>query len=193
MEYTVHVCVQISMVLGELAALAALAALAITRTACASGMGGMGDGLHDMYIGGLVASSAIPEYTMNYTGGGLEHGLQWELPLVYGPGSRETVVVHSTAASFSYYPGSRRSSGRLTQRVWFVLDDMVAVGVGAGGFVHRDGSGPRIESRLLYGIAAEGVLAGLYLGAAYEPDVARQTHGGEATVGLVVPLHTALF
>jgi hypothetical protein len=136
-----------------------------------------------------VVSLVVPEYSLLQRGGTTDHGVQWALPIQLGVGGR-----HAVEASLTIYPGRDEWWGRAEYRrllgsaaLAFGLPDVRwwHLSAGIGGFVAPDAAGPRAAVRLLHG---DPVVGGLYVEAAYEPDLRHGEQGGEVAAGLVLPL-----
>jgi len=172
--------------------LSAAAMLASPSRADASGVGDLGEGLHDVYFHGVVpAGIVLPEYSLRFGGDGAIHGLQWEVPFLVASGDLEAPV-WGGGASLSWYPSVGDLMLRATARVMWPIrsaeeswrTEVPGVSLGIGGFRRDEGYGPRAELRVRYWC-----WAGLFASAAWEPTVGpSRSHGGEASAGLELPL-----
>lgn len=164
---------------------------ACTGPARASGVGDLGEALHGVYWYGFVpVGLALPEYSMRLADGETLHGLQWEVPVLFG--DELDGLTWGGGASFSWYPSPDDLMVRGTFRaVWLLREsdetwktEVPGVGLGIGGFWHEAGFGPRLEVRARYW-----AWAGVYVSAAWEPMVSpSRSNGGELGAGLEVPL-----
>ena len=175
----------------RIASYAALGLSLWPALARASGMGGLGEGLHDAYVDVVVPIGlVVPEYSLALRDRDLSHGLAWEIPFILQDEPR-----WSFGPALAWYPGAGSVAARATLRYVFIpvsdeswhtpIEDSVALALGAGAFVEsRTGWGPRVELRARYMF-----LGVVFLSMAYEPTVVpRVMHGGELSAGFELPI-----
>lgn len=188
-----------------LAPLAALAA-APDATCSLDGTGNV-ELCEQAYWRSRIAAAAVPSYTFAVDGARIQHGLVWnfafDLPTSFwasyftigkGPPATVTPSVFqlTLGASFGWYPTNGELLGRLVLRSRIVslawpnspALSFAHVSVGLGGFVNRDGPGPRIELRVRIGHLAWG---GLALAVGYQPSLAINRHVGDVAIGFEAP------
>jgi hypothetical protein len=164
------------------------------------------------YLGTRLAGVALPEYSFTYDGETLAHGMVWELsfdiPREFWPeyfalgapieerklnaGLGKSAFHLNFAAAVGYYPANQMLVGRLDLRTRFLslawpqnpALSFLHLSAGLGGFLNRDGGGPRLELRMRVGHIAWG---GLVLAAAYEPNLAIDRHTGDFSIGFEAP------
>lgn len=129
---------------------------------------------------GKVFSCVMPEYTFVFDENGSMHGLDWIVPIRM----ESKMLRHGLDLSIAYYPGDKLVSGRATYRVFFPKSHTFHFSMGLGGFINRNGGGPRVDLRMNIGSLE---LYSFFVSAAYEPNVARKLQGGEIGVGLEYP------
>lgn len=155
-----------------------------------------------------IAAAAVPSYTFATDGAKTFHGVVWNLSFdlpsdfwssYFTLGGKTPPPTVTTAAfqlnvgaALAWYPTNGELIGRLAIRTRIVslawpnspALSFVHVSVGLGGFINRDGPGPRLELRVRFGHLAWG---GLALALGYQPNLSINRHVGDLAIGFEAP------
>ena len=155
-----------------------------------------------------IAAVAVPSYSFATDGSKSFHGVVWNLAFdlpsdfwssYFTLGGKTPPPAVTTAAfqlsfgaAVAWYPTNGEVVGRLAIRTRIVslawprspALSFVHISVGLGGFVNRDGPGPRLELRVRLGHLAWG---GLAIAFGYQPNVAINRHVGDLSIGFEAP------
>ncbi len=156
-----------------------------------------------------IAAVAVPAYSFATDGAKTYHGLVWSLSFdvpsdfwrsyfrlgeaAPAPAITSSAFQLNVGAAFAWFPANAEVIGRLVIRTRIVslvwpnnpALSFVHVSAGLGGFVNRDGPGPRLELKARFGHLAWG---GLAVAIGYQPNLSINRHVGDLSIGFEAPL-----
>lgn len=158
----------------------------------------MAEGIAEAYRIAMLASQALPHFTVSGYDGKAHVGLGWDLPLEYGTGP----LVHTLTPSLDWYPGAGAVAGRFTYGPLALplAERGVLLYPSGGWFIDAHRSGPRAELALFLGMAerphddrGHRRVIGFELRGGYDHDFGDFGDGWDVRMSLVVPIHVELF